>query len=77
LGYWRLRGKYDLVIQSDYKAIIGLSWLKSRLLFINNEEFCERFQPKLSDVWFALKRWMNGRNLMSIRGKRRKPNIHS
>ncbi|RKZ43080.1 MAG: hypothetical protein DRQ41_06160 [Gammaproteobacteria bacterium] len=57
LTYWRLRGNYDLVIQSDYQVVIGLSWLKSRLLFINDEGFCERPQPKLADVWYALKQW--------------------
>ena len=58
--YWRLRGSYDLIIQSDYKAVIGLSWLNSRLLFVNDEGFCERPSPKFGNVWYALKRWIRG-----------------
>ena len=57
LAYWRLRGYYDLIIQSDYKVVIGLSWLKSRLLFINDEEFCERSPPKLGNVVRAVVRY--------------------
>ncbi len=48
--YWRLRGQYDLIIQSDYEASIGLSWLKADLLYVNDEGFCRRSQPKLRDV---------------------------
>jgi len=59
--YWRLRGSYDLIIQSDYQVVIGLSWLNSRLLFINDEGFCERPSPKFGDVWYALKRWIRGK----------------
>ncbi|MEZ5671364.1 MAG: hypothetical protein R3E08_02890 [Thiotrichaceae bacterium] len=40
--YWKMRGQYDLVIQSDYQAVIGLSWLNSKLVFINDEGFCLR-----------------------------------
>lgn len=58
LAYWRLRGYYNLVIQSDYHVIIGLSWLKSRLLFINDDGFCERPQPKLGDIWRAGILWL-------------------
>jgi len=54
LAYWRLRGQYDLIIQSDYQVVIGLSWLKSRLLFINDNDFCERPKPSLRDVWSAM-----------------------
>ncbi|HEW97205.1 MAG: hypothetical protein DRR16_23075 [Candidatus Parabeggiatoa sp. nov. 3] len=48
--YWRLRGQYDLIIQSDYDASIGLSWLKADLLYVNDEGFCRRSQPKWRDV---------------------------
>lgn len=59
--YWKMRGHYDLVIQSDYQPIIGLSWLKAQLLFINDEGFCLREPPKLSDVWKAFKLWWRNR----------------
>jgi len=57
LAYWRLRGQYDLIIQSDYQVVIGLSWLKSRLLFINDNDFCERPQPSWHDVLSAVVRY--------------------
>jgi GT2 family glycosyltransferase len=52
--YWRLRGQYDLIIQSDYEASIGLSWLKADVLYVNDEGFCRRSQPKLRDVLKAV-----------------------
>jgi len=58
LGYWRLRNKYDLIIQSDYQVVIGLAWSNSQLLFINDENFCLRPAPKFSDVWKAVMRWI-------------------
>ncbi len=54
LNYWRLRGNYDLVIQSDYQPSIFLSWLKADLLFINDETFSQRTQPKFNDVLKAV-----------------------
>jgi len=55
LKYWRLRGQYDLVIQSDYRTSLGLSWLKSDILFVNQEGFCRRpppdFRKTLKSVW--------------------------
>lgn len=48
--YWQLRGRYDLVVQSDYEPSIGLSWLKADLLFVNDEGFCLRSQPRFRDV---------------------------
>ncbi len=48
--YWQLRGRYDLVIQSDYQPSIGLCWLKAELLFVNGEGFCRRTPPRLRDV---------------------------
>lgn len=56
--YWKLRGKYDLVIQSDYEPIIGLAWLKSQILFVNDEGFCKRPSPKLKLVFQAIMRWI-------------------
>lgn len=59
--YWKMRGNYDLVIQSDYQPVIGLSWLKAQLLFINDEGFCLREPPKWQDVWKAFKLWWRNR----------------
>ncbi len=42
IQYWRLRGTYDLVIQSDYQKGLFLSWLKAKLMFVNNENYCLR-----------------------------------
>jgi len=55
--YWKMRGQYDLVIQSDYHSIIGLSWLDTPLIFINNEGFCSYPTPKLQPVKRAA-RWL-------------------
>lgn len=51
--YWRLRNRYDLVVQSDYRMVLGLSWLDAELLFVNDEGFCRRPRPRLGDVWQA------------------------
>jgi len=56
--YWQLRGRYDLVIQSDYQPSFGLSWLKADLLYVNNEGFCCYPPPKLRDVLRAGMRWI-------------------
>ena len=49
---------YDLVIQSDYQPSLFLSWLKADLLFVNDETFCLRSQPKLNDVLKAIWRYI-------------------
>jgi hypothetical protein len=36
--YNRLRKKYDLVLQSEYRPIIPISWLNAPILFVNNKE---------------------------------------
>lgn len=58
--YWQLRGNYDLVIQSDYEASFGLSWLKAEILYVNDENICRRPAPKFIDVWKAVMRWIKG-----------------
>jgi len=58
--YWQLRGHYDLVIQSDYEASIGLSWLKADLLYVNDEGFCHRPPPKFRNVLKAIWRFLRG-----------------
>lgn len=52
--YLRLRGRYDLVIQSDYQPSIGLSWLKANLLFVNDDGFCRHPPPRLGHLLKAL-----------------------
>ena len=47
---WRLRKKYDLVLQSDYEPIIGLSWLGTEMMFVNDEGFCRRSAPRIVEV---------------------------
>ncbi len=61
LNYWRLRGNYDLVIQSDYQPSLFLSWLKADLLFVNDETFCLRPQPKFNNVLIAIWRYFKGK----------------
>ncbi|MBE9562844.1 MAG: glycosyltransferase family 2 protein [Proteobacteria bacterium] len=58
INYWRLRGNYDLVIQSDYRPSLFLSWVKADLLFVNDETFCRRTQPKLSNVLKAVWKYL-------------------
>ncbi|MDM8557523.1 glycosyltransferase family 2 protein [Candidatus Parabeggiatoa sp. HSG14] len=52
--YWQLRGQYDLVVQSDYQPSLGLSWLKTDLLFVNDEGFCRLARPKFLNVLKAV-----------------------
>jgi GT2 family glycosyltransferase len=59
--FWNMRGKYDLVIQSDYQAVIGLSWLNSKIVFINDEGFCLRDPPKWQNVLKAFGLWLKNR----------------
>ncbi|NOT83259.1 MAG: glycosyltransferase family 2 protein [Methylococcaceae bacterium] len=43
--YFKLRNQFDLVLQSDYKAILPLSWLGREIIFINDETYCRRPKP--------------------------------
>jgi len=60
--YLHLRRKYDLVIQSDYEPVIYLSWLKSEILFLNDNTFCCVRAPKPIEVFrfilALIKRWI-------------------
>lgn len=60
LTYFRMRNCYDLIIQSDYQPLIGLCWLNTKLLFINDEGFCVRPPPQWREVWRAGMRWLRG-----------------
>ena len=61
ISYFRLRKKYDLVLQSEYEQIIPLSFISPEILFINNDEFCRRPSPELKTIFSFLmemiKRW--------------------
>lgn len=51
--FWRLRGRYDLVVQSDYAPYLLLSWVGREVLFVNDEGFCRNPRPGFRDVWNA------------------------
>ncbi len=48
--YFRRRGDYDLVIQSDYQQILPLSWLGKKLLFVNYENMSLRQAPQKKEI---------------------------
>ncbi len=48
--YFKLRGQFDLVMQSDYQPILPLSWLGREVVFINDENFCRRPKASFSNV---------------------------
>lgn len=59
--YWSLKNQYDMVVQSDYQPILGLSWIAKKILFINNEGVCLSDKPKFTTVWTALKWWLQSK----------------
>lgn len=56
--YWSLKNQYDMVVQSDYQPVLGVSWIARKILFINNEGVCLSDKPKTSNVWTAFKWWL-------------------
>ncbi len=58
LTLWRLRNRYDVVMQSDYRMLPLLSWLGREVVFINDEGFCRLTRPRLADVWKMGWRWL-------------------
>lgn len=48
--YFRIRNQFDLVIQSDYHAILPLSWLGKETIFINDESFCRLPKTKWQNI---------------------------
>ena len=48
--YFRLRKQFDLALQSDYQPMLPLSWVAKQNLFVNDEDFCLRPAPKLSEI---------------------------
>ncbi len=58
-----LGNRFDLVLQSDYKPIIALSWVGKYNLFVNYESICNRKRPRLAELGGILldifTRWIN------------------
>jgi GT2 family glycosyltransferase len=50
-SYMRMRGRYDLVFQSEYQQILPLSWLGGKLLFVHYEGISLRMSPGFGDIW--------------------------
>ncbi len=57
--YFKLRGQFDLVIQSDYHPIIPLSWLGNETIFVNDENFCRRPKTSLNSILAILPKILN------------------
>jgi GT2 family glycosyltransferase len=53
--YYKMRNRYDLVIQSDYQTIIPLAWVAKDILYINYEGISVRKRASLSDISGLLK----------------------
>jgi hypothetical protein len=54
-AYFKMRNRYDMVIQSDYQAIIPLSWVAKDILFINYEGISVRKRANLADIYGLMK----------------------
>ncbi len=54
--YCFLRGRYDLVFQSDYRPILPLSWVGKQLLFVNYEGISVRAVPRIIDLLQYMKK---------------------
>lgn len=54
--YFRLRGQFDIVLQSDYQAILPLSWLGHEVIFVNDETYCRRPSPTYPSIKAILPR---------------------
>ena len=57
LQYWQLRGKYDLIVQSDYQALIGLAAQGVDQLYLNDEGHTLRPAMTFKAVKDAILRW--------------------
>ena len=54
-AYVKLRNKYDLVFQSDYQAILPLSFVARQILFINYEGISLRQRPTIKGIYSSIK----------------------
>ncbi|MBF0375854.1 MAG: glycosyltransferase family 2 protein [Desulfamplus sp.] len=50
INYLKLRDKYDLILQSEYQRIIGLSLIGGKIMFISNTNYCIRNSPKFFEL---------------------------
>ncbi|MBF0112729.1 MAG: hypothetical protein HQK74_08350 [Desulfamplus sp.] len=62
INYLRLRNKYDLILQSEYQRIIGLSLIGGKIMFMSNTNYCIRKSPSVSEIFSfffreIVKRW--------------------
>lgn len=48
--YWKMRGRFDIVIQSDYQAVLPLSWLSNTIIFVNYENLTVRKRPSFKSI---------------------------
>lgn len=55
--YWKMRGQYDLVVQSDYQPLVGLALNNAPQLYVNDENCCIRETTNLKKVWQAGLKW--------------------
>lgn len=70
LVYLQLRNKYNLILQSEYERIIGLSWLGGRLMFLSNNSYCIRDSPNFREiVSFYFKEILQRWKMKGIAGK--------
>jgi GT2 family glycosyltransferase len=54
-AYLKLRNRYDLVFQSDYQAILPLSFVARQILFVNYEGISLRQRPTLKSIYLFIK----------------------
>ncbi len=54
-AYLKLRNKYDLVMQSDYRALLPLSFVAQQIVFVNYEGISVRKRPLLKEIISSIK----------------------
>lgn len=70
LKYWQMRKRYDLVIQSEYQRVIGLSWIGGKIMFVSNTEYCLRPPTDLKRfVGFCIKSVLKRWRMSGFKGK--------
>jgi GT2 family glycosyltransferase len=61
-SYLKLRNRYDLVLQSDYKPLLLLSMVAANILFVNFEGISLRQRPTVKTLFLFIKNAMFGWN---------------
>ncbi|MCP3931916.1 MAG: glycosyltransferase family 2 protein [Bacteroidetes bacterium] len=49
-NYWKMRNRYDLVLQSDYQPILPLNLIAKRILYVNYEGVSFRKRPTVQSI---------------------------